>query len=184
MSGRQEQKPYTPEILAKAEALHDSGLLWEAVAERIGHSCDSLAATRSQRKRNSARRTTAERRAESVRRMAYTEALISLGMKPKEMQAPFKLSSGGVSMRLLSWGLDREERIALRLADERFAATLAKARAIIAEHRGGTLTQRLRDDLRKLKDSLLQTSELRRSELEALLHNPVPIQLAEGRSEI
>lgn len=171
MSGRPEQKPYTPEILAHAEALHDSGLEWNLVAERIGHTANSILSTRSQIKRSENRTTIGEMRAKSNREMAYTEVLISLGMKPKEMQGIFNLSGSGVSMRLLSWGLDREERVALRLADKTFASTLEQARALVRTFTDSTMPAREKRELRALKIRLNQGSELRLAEIEALIHN-------------
>ncbi|MBY0539238.1 hypothetical protein K2P56_02270 [Patescibacteria group bacterium] len=183
MPRRQEQKPYTPEILARAEALHSSGLMWKTVAERIGHSFGSLMTTRSQIKKNTTRVTAGEMRAESARKMAYVETLISLGMKPKEMQHVLKLSGSALSMRFLSWGLDREERVALRLADEIFAGTLQKARAIVREYSGSSLPARKSAELRELKRELHRRSELRLAEIEALVHNSQDASISETHSE-
>lgn len=182
MSRRQEQKPYTPEILARAETLHGSGLDWKTVAERVGRTYGSLMTTRSHIKNHRTHTTVGEMRAKSKRQLAYVEVLISLGMKPKDMRGIFNLSGGGMSMRLLNWGLDREERIALRLADERFAALLTEARAIVREHAGTSLPHRKKSELRSLKGALFRGSELQHAEIDALLQQPLPLQTIENRS--
>lgn len=113
-----ERKTYNPGDLERAEKMHSYGVDWKEIAEIIGHSPGSLATTRSRIKNGHRNGVAKRRRDEIMRRRAYSEELLSLGMSIEELAALLTLKKNTLRVNLAQHGLDRETVMSLQLSNE------------------------------------------------------------------
>jgi hypothetical protein len=96
MRANNEAHPFTRDELVRAQRLHESGLDWTVVAKRIGHTYWSLMATRTRIKKGNYNFDYYDR---DLKEKAYTEELVSLGTKTREIANALHVSPSGLSNR-------------------------------------------------------------------------------------